>query len=408
MPAPADARRPLSSLVAGTQDTSLKNVMLQELRPHFPIALGLIVAVLGATRLLFHARLPATAVAVIDFVLYWAMLISTALGLTAVVLLAALELLDYRLPQPAIVAIYVLLVVLLRLLYVLVRASMRSLRRQSQPRFPGFDDAPEIDRSHWPISGPIGRLGPYGLVVTFYSTQLLCLFNPYQVVEIIRQLAGNATLVGREKRSGDDGRSYQTRVVYTLPFDGEWLVANGGTTPKTSHSWDILGQRFALDFVQADQGFRTHAGRGTRAEEYFCYGREILAAASGTVVAAEDRVGQAFLGWGVCDFTARSFVGNHVLVEHTEGEFGLYAHLVRGSVTVAPGDHVTRGQVLGRCGHSGASTEPHLHFHLQDSADLFSGMGLPVRFSGLLIDGESADRALLSAGNRVRSRSVSR
>ena len=364
----------------------------------FMIALGLIVVVLGVARWRFHARLPATAVAVIDFVLYWAMLILTALGLTALVLVTALELFDYRLPQFTFVPIYLVLFVLVQFLVGLVRASIHEV----------FDDEPALDRSHWPISGPIGRFGPYGLMATFFSTQLLCLFNPFQVVELLRQVAGNAMLVGREKRSGNDGRSYETRVEYTLPFYGEWLVGNGGATPKTSHSWDILGQRFALDFVRADQAFRTHVGRGTRAVEYFCYGREIRAAASGTVVSVENRVRQAFLGWGVCDFTARSFVGNHVLVEHAEGEFGLYAHLVRGTVTVAPGNRVNRGQVLGRCGHSGNSTEPHLHFHLQDSADLFRGMGLPVRFSRLLVDGESADGVLLSAGNRVRPRSESR
>ena len=118
----------------------------------------------------------------------------------------------------------------------------------------------------------------------------------------------------------------------------------------------------------------------------------------------EDRVRRAFLGWGILDFTARSFVGNHVLVEHAEGEFALYAHLVRGSVAVTPGDRVSRGQTLGRCGHTGHSAEPHLHFHLQDSADLFGGMGAAVRFSSLFVDGKPADQVLLTAGNRVRSR----
>ena len=232
----------------------------------------------------------------------------------------------------------------------------------------------------------------------------MILLNPFQVLEMVRQSEGDSALVARETRSGDDCRGYETRAVYTLPFEGEWLLCNGGATPETSHSWDVLGQRFALDFVQANEAFERHTGRGTRAADYFCYGQDILAAADGTVVRLESRVRQAFLGWGICDFTARSFVGNHVLIEHAEGEFALYAHLIRGSVTVAPGDRVTRGQVIGRCGHSGHSTEPHLHFHLQDSGELWEGMGLPVRFSGLLVDGEPADEVLLTAGNRVRPR----
>ena len=355
------------------------------------VAVGVIVVGLGIARWRVHARLPVAVVAVVD----WAMSIMAAFALAAV-LFTALELLLPWLPRLSIVPIYAVM-------YVLVSAAIRSVQRQTSVSAPGFDDEPDLDRSQRPIAGPIGRFGPYGLMATFYSSQLLCLLNPFQVAELVRQATGNAALVGREKRSGDDGRGYRTQVAYTLPFDGEWLVANGGASPKTSHSWDILGQRFALDFVQANEAFQTHTGRGTKAEEYFCYGREICAAADGTVVAVEDRVRRAFLGWGVCDFTARSFVGNHVLVKHAEGEFALYAHLVRGRVTVAPGDRVDRGQVLGLCGHTGHSTEPHLHFHLQDSADLFRGMGLPVRFSHLFVDGKAATGLLLRAGNRVHS-----
>lgn len=265
-------------------------------------------------------------------------------------------------------------------------------------------DEHALDRSGWPTSGPIGRLGRVGITVTWSASQLLVWLNPFQVLEFCRQIAGNAALAKREERSGDDGRGYRPRAVYTLPFRGEWMLINGGNTRQTSHSWDILGQRFALDFVQANEAIERHTDRGTRPEQYFCYGQEILAAADGTVVRAENRVGRAFLGWGICDFMARSFVGNHVLIEHATGEYALYAHLIRGSVTVAPGERVERSQVLGRCGHTGHSTEPHLHFHLQDSADLFGGMGLPVRFSGLFADGEPADDVLLTVGNRVRPR----
>lgn len=270
---------------------------------------------------------------------------------------------------------------------------------------PGHERMNEPDpRESWPISGPIGRFGPRAIETVWAWTQWLTLLNPFQVLQMVRQSEGDSALVAREKRSGDDGRGYETRAIYTLPFKGEWLLCKGGATPETSHSWDVLGQRFALDFVQANEAFERHTGRGTRATDYFCYGQDILAAADGTVVRVENKVRRAFLGWGVCDFLARSFVGNHVLIEHAEREFALYAHLIRGSVAVAPGDRVTRGQVIGRCGHSGHSTEPHLHFHLQDSGGLWEGMGLPVRFSRLLVDGEPDDGVLLTVGNRVQSR----
>lgn len=48
------------------------------------------------------------------------------------------------------------------------------------------------------------------------------------------------------------------------------------------------------------------------------------------------------------------------------------------------------GQVIGRCGNSGHSTEPHLHFHVQGHPSFYLAAGLPVRFAGRLI--ETGDR----------------
>jgi len=253
-------------------------------------------------------------------------------------------------------------------------------------------------------SGPVTRFGKWAMFLVFFGTQLLVILNPYQLIEILKQLAGNARLAAREKKTGDNKQHYETQLDYRLPFDGEWLVLNGGMTPKTSHSWDILGQRYALDFVKADESLIRHSGRGTKVDDYYCYGVPILAAQAGRVVRIETRVKDApFLGWGVCDMTARSFIGNYVIVEHADQEFGLYAHLAPGSVQVSVGEQVIQGQAIGSCGHTGHSTEPHLHFHLQDSPDPYHGMGLPVAFSDLSIGGQAATRARLKAGHRVTS-----
>lgn len=311
-----------------------------------------------------------------------------SLLLTAVVVVGLRLVANVELPRWSAVVIY------LAAYWLLAR-----VRRAPRPA----DAEPAPSLPPMPTSGPIGRLGQPGLMAVFYATNLLALLNPWQLWQVSRQLIGNNRLQRRERDTGDDRRTYRSRPAYRLPFDGQWLLYNGGDTPRTSHSWDVLGQRYALDFVVADDRFARHQGRGTRVTDYLAYGREILAAASGEVVAVEDRIGDApLVGWGVCDFTARSFIGNHVVIRHAEGEYALYAHLIRGSVTVAPGDAVTAGQVIGRCGHSGHSSEPHLHFHVQDSPDLFEGMGLPVTFVDVDIDGVVHAEARLTAGQRVR------
>jgi murein DD-endopeptidase MepM/ murein hydrolase activator NlpD len=71
--------------------------------------------------------------------------------------------------------------------------------------------------------------------------------------------------------------------------------------------------------------------------------------------------------------------GNHVILE-SPGVFAAFAHMVPGSVAVRDGQTVRAGDVLGRVGHTGNSTAPHLHFQLMDRTDIRSARGVPCAF----------------------------
>jgi murein DD-endopeptidase MepM/ murein hydrolase activator NlpD len=62
--------------------------------------------------------------------------------------------------------------------------------------------------------------------------------------------------------------------------------------------------------------------------------------------------------------------GNVVIIKHT-GMPGIFAtrydHFKKNSITVVPGQTVTRGQIIGQVGSAGASTAPHLHFEVWGS-----------------------------------------
>jgi murein DD-endopeptidase MepM/ murein hydrolase activator NlpD len=65
----------------------------------------------------------------------------------------------------------------------------------------------------------------------------------------------------------------------------------------------------------------------------------------------------------------------------------------KGSVRVRKGERVAAGAVLGLTGNSGNSSEPHLHFHVQDRPGLFgSARGLPVAFVDYRADGRRVAR----------------
>jgi murein DD-endopeptidase MepM/ murein hydrolase activator NlpD len=161
-----------------------------------------------------------------------------------------------------------------------------------------------------------------------------------------------------------------------LPFREEWTVLWGGTTEKQNQHVTFRNQRRALDLVIQDEQGRSHRGDGTRNADYFCYGKEILSPGTGMVVTVIDGVPDNLPG----SMNSYAAVGNCVIIEHTPREFSVLAHLQPQSIRVKAGDRLQPGQLLGRCGNSGNSSEPHLHFHLQHTAVLQDGIGIEPFF----------------------------
>ena len=80
---------------------------------------------------------------------------------------------------------------------------------------------------------------------------------------------------------------------------------------------------------------------------------------------------------------AKDLRGNYLLLQHSPREYSLLAHLKPGSLLVRQGESVRQGQPVAACGNSGNSSEPHLHFQLQDTPDFYTSAGLPIPFSSL-------------------------
>ena len=84
--------------------------------------------------------------------------------------------------------------------------------------------------------------------------------------------------------------------------------------------------------------------------------------------------------------------GNHVILDHGNGEYSHLVHLKKSSVRVRRGDSVKQGDLLGLVGNSGLSNVPHLHYELVAAPDLLNRLGLPLRFTNL--DGDPNPRML--------------
>jgi hypothetical protein len=203
-------------------------------------------------------------------------------------------------------------------------------------------------------------------------------------------------------------------VVVELPLRGEWSVERTPAYRIPSHGTDLFGGRYAYDLVRTDHrpGLHLHpAGTlrwlliGGRTRACYGWGQPVHAAFDGVIVEAVDRVAErqwlhvvreswlavkntlvfARRGLDPARLDPALLAGNHVIME-TAGTYALYAHLVPGSVVVTRGQQVRAGEVIGRVGHTGNSTAPHLHFQLMDSADPLRARGVPCAFAAYLLE----------------------
>ena len=211
------------------------------------------------------------------------------------------------------------------------------------------------------------------------------------------QIAGFFIQPEREP-AGSPYLDYETRADLRLPFDGEWLVFWGGRTVEENYHAIVGDQRFAYDFLIVRDG-KSFRGDGTSLEDYYCWGEPILAPAAGTVVQTE--TGHVDMAPGEMD--PSNPAGNYIVVDLGNDEYALFAHFMHDSIVVRAGDEVSRGDQLGQCGNSGNTSEPHLHFHIQDSPNFGEGNGKPAFFNSYVSNGELVERGEPRRGETISS-----
>lgn len=247
----------------------------------------------------------------------------------------------------------------------------------------------------------------------------LLLFGPADAIEIVAHGRGASGPV--EARGSLKVVSHTSPNEYGLPVAGTWYVPVGPSL-DTPHRW-VTNQEFAVDLGALGGDGKTHKGDGSKVEDYYAYGREVLAVGDGEVVAAvtdgvEDPARLPRPGESYADFEKRTLagqnellakgpaapLGNYVVIRHAGNEYSHYAHLKPGSVRVKAGETIKRGQVIGQLGHSGNSTEPHLHFQMTDGPDPLYSRGVPVVFRNTFVEGLGYQDRPLQSGWIVTTR----
>ena len=148
-----------------------------------------------------------------------------------------------------------------------------------------------------------------------------------------------------------------------------------------------------MDYEQLDAEDRIYDGPREALESYTIYGERAVAVADATVVEVVDGVPENVPGAFPDGITLETADGNAVILDLGRENYALYAHFQPGSIRVAEGDHVERGDVLGLVGNSGNSIAPHLHFHVMNRPLSLAANGLPYLVDSFSILGKTPGTA---------------
>jgi hypothetical protein len=245
------------------------------------------------------------------------------------------------------------------------------------------------------VLGP-RRVEPGGTLTVFNPFDDLHAASPIDRIVFEFRLRGGKEEIRRIVEVRPVVFAQKTRLI--LPVPGATLFAYDGPGLYSHHrrldvnepfNRDIMkirenSQRYALDLVVLDRSGEPFHGDPRDQKSWAGFGHPIVAPGRGTVVeAVGDLPDEIPYDDEVLKKNPALMAGNHVMIDHGNGEVSFLAHFRSGSLRVRAGQKVESGEVLGEMGHSGmGSGLIHVHYELRDGSDLFNAEGLPARFDG--------------------------
>ena len=187
--------------------------------------------------------------------------------------------------------------------------------------------------------------------------------------------------------------NYVCKGDYALPFTDKWCVFEGGFTKELSADWHELILRYAYFFAVVDGNGKGYAEDDSMLENYYSYGKNVLAVSDGVVVKVHNKYTDALFDKAdeASNHTGTAaLLGNHIVIRH-QNEYTCVGNLMLNSATVKVGDRVKQGEVIAKCGNSGYMAEsPCLYFLLQSNKRFNLSTSLPIAFSNITAEDSPA------------------
>jgi hypothetical protein len=196
--------------------------------------------------------------------------------------------------------------------------------------------------------------------------------------------------------------SMSKSIIIDSPVHAICITPNTPGSKIPSHGTSKYGEMYAIDFVVINRNAKSRKAyrkgifeylfKGIALVDFYGWGENIYSPVNGKIVKVVNDIDErnpvniANDIRNMMTVTRRyedgqgspeSITGNCVIIEHGNGIYALLAHLQKGSIIVREGQIIKSQQVIGKLGHSGNSTMPHLHMQIMDSMDFKKAKGIP-------------------------------
>ncbi len=188
----------------------------------------------------------------------------------------------------------------------------------------------------------------------------------------------------------------------SAPFSGDrWQAANGPSNTSTHRrSVIVLGgqarspERYAIDWIKLGEDGNTFSGDEFQNSSYHAYDTPVTAVSDGRAITVVDGIPENVPHRNklAVELSLANIAGNNVVEDIGDGHYVGYAHFRPGTITVKTGDAIKRGQVIGKLGNSGNSSEPHLHIQICDGPSFLICNGVPMRYRDMMMSKYSIEK----------------
>lgn len=173
-------------------------------------------------------------------------------------------------------------------------------------------------------------------------------------------------------QEGEKGLERVSQNVKSVNGEIAYVDPVGKETIKSSVSKIInIGTKFVPNIGSTSSwGWPTNSGYTL--SSYYGYRLSGYDSANGNLHAGIDIAGTGYgspvkaANNGVIEVMQFKYdYGNHIMINHNNGYYTLYAHMSGFAPGISVGSTVSRGQIIGYVGATGWATGPHLHFEIR-------------------------------------------